>query len=520
MSSDQPFLLIGSISALLKDDDIVLSVLSNDGAYGFLLDVIRKSTGEILHALKITLFFEGRTAQRVVEGRLKQVADDAQQSQMTQAKSTGDPQEPGYVGHILVYKKMSPESRRWEEIIFTILNQVFSNGCKLHGFQMCEREEAIELMTRCEEAIIRSGMVPARKQYNSDYIKCIIQFLNKIHYTNITMCLLLLERLYVNPSIPITHEIRKILQIQIAANVLNLLLNGFVGTDLNTNNIVYAEKEELSDVRKTELIAIQARALQLAPPGNCKLILEQARYSVVTAVSIDSGALDSCKTHFSTFLEGEGFSKYKKKKKRKASAAIFEKDMNVVESILREEHIEESALNPRVLGYLLEILHINNVRMNWLENFPFVDKNTLIVIECLIQAANEYRKRRERIERIESVQPLVPLLQVPGRELKTIADYKQYAKMLIDEEVPSGGGKVTQSVKSSYIDNLYKFTPLKNQSAPEGRIDSSTKLPVTDLNRAPQRGADSNLHRYKKTKKRKLKNKKNVKNKSYKVRRT
>ena len=39
------------------------------------------------------------------------------------------------------------------------------------------------------------------------------------------------------------------------------------------------------------------------------------------------------------------------------------------------------------------------------------------------------------------------------------------------------------------------FTPLKNSI----RIanNSLTKLPVTDLNEAPQRGADSNLHRYK-----------------------
>jgi len=39
------------------------------------------------------------------------------------------------------------------------------------------------------------------------------------------------------------------------------------------------------------------------------------------------------------------------------------------------------------------------------------------------------------------------------------------------------------------------FTPLKKSI--RTRIDSSTKLPVTDLNRAPQRGADSNLYRYK-----------------------
>ena len=52
--------------------------------------------------------------------------------------------------------------------------------------------------------------------------------------------------------------------------------------------------------------------------------------------------------------------------------------------------------------------------------------------------------------------------------------------------------------KPEYTKKQYKkFTPLKNST--RTRIDSLTKLPVTDLNRAPQRGADSNLHRYKKS---------------------
>ena len=39
------------------------------------------------------------------------------------------------------------------------------------------------------------------------------------------------------------------------------------------------------------------------------------------------------------------------------------------------------------------------------------------------------------------------------------------------------------------------FTPLKNSNRPA--VESSTKLPVTDLNIAPHRGADSNIHWYK-----------------------
>jgi hypothetical protein len=39
------------------------------------------------------------------------------------------------------------------------------------------------------------------------------------------------------------------------------------------------------------------------------------------------------------------------------------------------------------------------------------------------------------------------------------------------------------------------FTPLKNLIRTAD--DSSNVIPVTDLNEAPQRGADSNLHRYK-----------------------
>ena len=49
-------------------------------------------------------------------------------------------------------------------------------------------------------------------------------------------------------------------------------------------------------------------------------------------------------------------------------------------------------------------------------------------------------------------------------------------------------------VKSSQKLEL-EYTPLKNSI--RTRIDSSTKLPVTDLNKAPLWGADSNLHQYK-----------------------
>jgi hypothetical protein len=42
------------------------------------------------------------------------------------------------------------------------------------------------------------------------------------------------------------------------------------------------------------------------------------------------------------------------------------------------------------------------------------------------------------------------------------------------------------------------FTPLKNSIRTAD--DSSTALPVTDLNGAPLWGADSNLHRYKSAK--------------------
>jgi hypothetical protein len=521
MSSDEPFL--GSISELLKDDDIVLSVLSNDGGYGFLLDVIRKSTGEILHALKITLFFEAK----MVRG----VAEPAVSSQTTQAESAGDPHyDPGndphgiikasiLLGPFKLYKKISPRERELEERVFSILNQVFSNGCKLHMSEMCERDQAIRLMEHCIEKIKTSGTRDVRQQAKDiNYIKCIIKFLEKKKYTNMTMCLLLLERLYVNPSIPITHKIQKILQIQTAANVLNLLLKGFIGTDLNTNNIVYAVKEQLTADRKRELIAIQARALQLATQPmaqlECKEMLDGIISCSETPVIIDSGVFWSCEKNFIPYFISEKYKRFCKKLKptNPELKRQFKKDMELVQTILSNtREYDVSALSPHILGYLLMIILDDNLRNDWLGEFPFGDITTLTVIKYLIQAENEYRKSHE---------PLVPLLQVPGRELKTIADYKQYAKMLIDEEVPSGGGKVTQSVKSSYIDNLYKFTPLKNQSAPEGRIDSSTKLPVTDLNRAPQRGADSNLHRYKKTKKRKLKIKKNVKNKSYKVRRT
>jgi hypothetical protein len=43
--------------------------------------------------------------------------------------------------------------------------------------------------------------------------------------------------------------------------------------------------------------------------------------------------------------------------------------------------------------------------------------------------------------------------------------------------------------------NIFYFTPLKisNRTA----VETSTKLPVTDLKQAPFQGADSNLHRYK-----------------------
>ena len=45
-----------------------------------------------------------------------------------------------------------------------------------------------------------------------------------------------------------------------------------------------------------------------------------------------------------------------------------------------------------------------------------------------------------------------------------------------------------------YIYTLEEFTPLKNLIRTADY--SSSRLPVTDLNEAPQRGADSNLRRY------------------------
>ena len=45
------------------------------------------------------------------------------------------------------------------------------------------------------------------------------------------------------------------------------------------------------------------------------------------------------------------------------------------------------------------------------------------------------------------------------------------------------------------VRKITRFIPLKNSI--RSADNSSTKLPVTDLNKAPQRGADSNLHWYK-----------------------
>ena len=47
-------------------------------------------------------------------------------------------------------------------------------------------------------------------------------------------------------------------------------------------------------------------------------------------------------------------------------------------------------------------------------------------------------------------------------------------------------------------DPRFSFTPLKNSIRTAD--DSSTALPVTDLNGAPLWGADSNLHRHKSAK--------------------
>jgi DNA (cytosine-5)-methyltransferase 1 len=62
---------------------------------------------------------------------------------------------------------------------------------------------------------------------------------------------------------------------------------------------------------------------------------------------------------------------------------------------------------------------------------------------------------------------------------------------MLNEIVPT----MTNTQDIPIVDRTGHYTPLKNSI--RIRIDSSTKLPVIDLNRAPQRGADSNLRRYK-----------------------
>ena len=49
----------------------------------------------------------------------------------------------------------------------------------------------------------------------------------------------------------------------------------------------------------------------------------------------------------------------------------------------------------------------------------------------------------------------------------------------------------------SNVNKRMEFTPLKNSIRTADEF--SSKLPVTDLNEAPLRGADSNLQRYKST---------------------
>jgi len=52
-----------------------------------------------------------------------------------------------------------------------------------------------------------------------------------------------------------------------------------------------------------------------------------------------------------------------------------------------------------------------------------------------------------------------------------------------------------ERIFSAILYKLNNYTPLNNSIRTAGEF--STKLPVTDLNIAPQRGTDSNLHRYK-----------------------
>ena len=51
-------------------------------------------------------------------------------------------------------------------------------------------------------------------------------------------------------------------------------------------------------------------------------------------------------------------------------------------------------------------------------------------------------------------------------------------------------------ISDIHLEFIKPNTPLKNLIRTADY--SSSRLPVTDLNEAPQRGADSNLHRYKK----------------------
>ena len=475
-----------NISELLRNPNIVLSVLSDVGAYGFLLNVIDLGTRQVIHALKITLFFEEKSQ------TTKPAASIPGFSLWTQTEAHADPhgiihESQDMPDSVEVTKKISPKSRIWEEPVFTKISEELSNGCQLHAVKSYNKDAAIALMELCSSHIDNRNHDITKLGHNSGYavkyIRCIIQFLQKPKY-EMSMLILLLDRLYERPDITMHTNAMDIFQIQTAANVLNLLLHGFVGTDLKHANIVYADKRRLSENHRIKLETIQSRALNLVP-SESRAILKAIVIDTITPVIIDSGIMVLRKTNFGHYLVSM-FSEYtagkieektasvKKKDKQRIKTQV-EEDMKSVRNILSSNDlfpIED--LTPNVLGYLLEILLSDNVGNDWLVGFKFDDINTLTAIKYLIIASNEY----------SGSHPMTSF-QLPNPEggITQFGNIED-CKTLVTRMESTGGGNFTQFIQRTHIGDLYKL---------------------------------------KKTKKRKfklLKNKKNVKNKSYKVRRT
>ena len=136
-------------------------------------------------------------------------------------------------------------------------------------------------------------------------------------------------------------------------------------------------------------------------------------------------------------------------------------------------NIDDSITHLPFLKYLLE--HNPETNMYSFPNFEY--QNTV---------DDEHDKcKNECLNQVYKIFEFVPNASLSQTDIQKMFEYIGFIQKDADIYV----------VVHANNDLMPKFTPLKNSN--RTAIESSTKLPVTDLNIPPQGGADSNLHRYK-----------------------